>query len=813
MKDFQVVAQAALDRAEDLLSQWLPDGRREVREWSALNPTRGDATRGSFKVNLDTGRWSDFSCGDKGGDLVSLYAYLKGLSQIDALKALAASLGVSISGAERDPLPRAQAVPGVEAKAAKPRSEWRPVTPVPHGIVPAPQNHFHRGLPDRRWEYRDADGQLLGYVCRFTTSEGGKEILPQVFARHAVSGESKWHWMQWAEPRPLYWPQYCATPLVPARPDKIVLVVEGEKCADAAVQALGARVDVCTWPGGGKAVDKADWAPLAGRKVVFWPDCDAKRVPLSRAEKEEGVDAASKPLLPEAKQPGIAAAEKAAAILHELGCAVRIVQIPAPGEKPDGWDIFDAIAEGMNEAALWDMASRVREPGACASTPLAEEGASTPSQAGASKRKVRAHREDWYAELIAKPRGGFEDCYQNVYLTLKHHPAWAGIVAFDEFAGRAVKLKATPCGTEAGEWDAYDDQRFGLWLAQEMNIVIKGDGPVAAGVAMIAREHRFHPVKDYLYSLKWDGTDRLDYWLEECMNAKPVVVGAEYLRVAGRKALIGAVARALHAGCKLDNMLIFEGGQGKGKSTAIRILGQDWFSDTHLDIQNKDAYMALKGVWFYEIGEMDSFNRADTTRVKGFVSSATDRYREPYQRREIVQPRQQVFIGTTNQSEYFKDATGNRRFWPVRVDGLVDLNRLREWRDQLFAEAVHRYNAGEIWHPTRDEQDRIFKPEQDFREVPDPWQPLIARWLRAPEQVLHERLFLEDLLTKALSIAPDRLGAARQEAMRVASIMARLGYEKRRESTGERQYYYTLSAGSAAPAQAFDGVQGDDSPL
>ena len=102
----------------------------------------------------------------------------------------------------------------------------------------------------------------------------------------------------------------------------------------------------------------------------------------------------------------------------------------------------------------------------------------------------RGGHDDWRGELISKPRGGFEDCYQNVYLTLKHHPEWAGIVAFDEFAGRAVKLRETPCGTEPGEWDAYDDQRFGLWLAQHMSIVIKGDGPVAAGVAMIANAAR-----------------------------------------------------------------------------------------------------------------------------------------------------------------------------------------------------------------------------------------------------------------------------------------------------------------------------------
>ncbi|WP_455275117.1 VapE domain-containing protein [Ralstonia thomasii] len=805
MIDFKEVAAAALAQADMLVSAWLPEGQREGREWSALNPRRSDSRRGSFKVNLQTGRWSDFaSDGVAGGDLISLYAYLEGIEQGDACKQLAGQFGMVQRVESRTncrPVPSAAPAPAPEPRK---QSAWVPVVPVPAGIIAAPARHFHRGAPEMRWEYRSADGELLGYVCRFRTSDGGKEVLPLVFAQHSESGERKWHWMQWAEPRPLYWPQFGALTGVSPRADKVVLIVEGEKCADAAYSSIGARADVCTWSGGSKAVDKADWSPLAGRKVIIWPDCDAKREPLSREEKEQGIDPASKPYLREAKQPGMAAAERIAAILVGLGCQVKIVNIPGPGGEADGWDVADAIAEGQTPEQIWDIVRDVRDPAAPSSTPRA---------AGARKRQSTPLAAEWMGGMIQKPRGGFEDCYQNVYLVLKHHPDWAGIIAYDDFAGRAVKLRPTPCGTEPGEWDAYDDQRFGLWLAQQMNIVIKGDGPVAAGVAMIAREHRFHPVQDYLRSLKWDGTDRLDFWLEECLRARAAEAGVEYLRVVGRKALIGAVARVLQPGCKLDNMVILEGGQGRGKSTAISILGGDWFSDTQLDLQSKDAYMALKGVWFYEIGEMDAFNRADTTRVKGFVSSAVDRFREPYQRREIVQPRQQIFIGTTNQNEYLKDATGNRRFWPVRIDGMVDLDRLREWRDQLFAEAVHRFDAGEVWHPTRDEQERLFKPEQEFREVMDPWLPLINRFMEQPEQRMRTEFFANDILTVALSIPPDRLGPTKQESMRVASIMKRLGYEKCRQSGGYRQYFYKKLAEGTAPAQANAGYGSDESPL
>jgi putative DNA primase/helicase len=795
---FKTIADTALSSAEALVSQWLSDGKREGHEWSALNPMRADSRRGSFKVNLTTGMWADFSCGDKGGDLISLYAYLfcSG-DQGEALKALAAQFGISL----RDIAPPAPAKAGGEKPSGK-KSLWIPIVPVPPSVIDAPGSHFQRGQPEMRWAYRNQAGELLGWIYRFKSSDGGKEILPCVFARHEETGESKWCWIQWRDPRPLYFP-------APLREGKKIIIPEGEKSADAAHVLFGSIANVCSWPGGSKAVNKADWTPIAGYKVVIWPDCDAKREPLTKAEKDSGVDPASKPYLPEHKQPGIVAAEQIAQILIKLGCEVRIINIPAPGDKPDGWDVADALAEGMTPEAALEFVRNLRAPAPATATPSTPDGATAEG-----KKKTRITFDDWRDGLIQKPRGGLEDCYQNVYLTLRYHPLWKDCIAYDEFAGRAVKLRPTPAGTDAGEWNAYDDQCLGLWLAQHMNIVIKGDGPVANGVAMIAQERNFHPVRAYLDSLKWDGVERLNYWLEECLSARPVVVGEEYLCIAGTKFLIGAVARIYRPGCKMDTMMVFEGGQGRGKSTAIRILGGEWFSDTHLDLQNKDCYLALNGVWFYEIAEMDSFNRAETTRVKAFVSSSSDRYRVPFERREINRPRQVVFLGTTNQDEYLKDTTGNRRTWPVRSYGLVNLKLLREWRDQLFAEAVVRFKAGEIWYPTSDEQERLFKPEQDFRTIPDPWESILGGWLETEEATLAGKLTVDLILLKGIKLSPDRIGGAKQEAMRIASIMPRLGYRKLRESSGQRRYYYqkTRDGDAPAPALTTDGSD-DDLPL
>lgn len=790
MSDFKRVADAALARSELLVSEWLPDGRREGEEWCALNPVRHDEKRGSFKVNLSTGVWADFAAGDKGSNLLDLYVYVKSVTPVIALRELASSLGVTLSpfvpGQSRAPSSAsAQAVQGVfEPKEKKKRSEWTPIVPVPVGIIDAPRSHFHLGQFSQRWLYINQAGEPLGYVCRFDKEDGRKEIVPCVFAVNDVTGERKWHWMQWQEPRPLYFKR-------PLRDGKKVLIVEGEKCVDAAFEFLGDRADIVSWPGGGKATSKVDWSGLAGKQVLIWPDSDSQREKLTKQEADSGVDKATKPYLAWDKQPGVIAAEQIAAHLVKLGCDVRIMLVPEPGEVADGWDIADAINEGITVDETLRLMSVSRDP-IC----LQAKESSTPSPAGAST--------DWYAHLIRKGRGGLEDCYQNVYLVLANHPEWKGVIAYDEFAQVVIKTRPTPCDTEAGEWKAYDDQRLGLWLAQRMDIVIKGDGPIAAGVSMAANENRIHPIRDYLSALKWDGMNRLDQWVKLCMGGSAAVTNDRYLSIAGSKFLIGAVARIFEPGCKMDNMLVFEGGQGKGKSTAVRILGSEWFSDSHLDLQSKDCYMALNGVWFYEVAEMDAFSRAEATRVKAFITSPVDNYREPYQRREITRPRQVVFVGSTNQNEYLKDVTGNRRYWPVRIDGDINLPLLREWRDQLFAEAVHRYRDGAKWHVTGEEEITLFIPEQDFRCIDDPWVSIISNWI-AGEGSIFTELTVDMILTKAIGMTADRMSGTKSEAQRIAPILKALGFERdragKKNEEGKRPSVYVKCKG-ASPAQA-----------
>jgi hypothetical protein len=320
-----------------LIDGYVPLVKRGA-EYEACCPFHSEETP-SFKVSPSKQIYHCFGCGAN-GDAIKFLQEHQGLSFLDAVKQLGGDL------------PASQVARPVLPAPVKARSPWLPVLPAPADAPPFPVAHVMRGRPEKTWIYHDAAGACLGVVMRFKTSDGGKEVLPVVWARHAETGAEEWRWMAFPEPRPLYGLDRLA-----ARPDATVLLVEGEKCADAAHAELPDLV-VVSWPGGGKADGKVDWSPLAGRKVITWADADAKRVPLTPAERAEGVEQKSKPLLPEADQPGVATMARIRESLIALDCRVWNVKLPPPGAKPDGWDVADAVNEGICGD---DLAGFVRE--------------------------------------------------------------------------------------------------------------------------------------------------------------------------------------------------------------------------------------------------------------------------------------------------------------------------------------------------------------------------------------------------------------------------------------------------------------------
>lgn len=774
--DIQRIAQAALSRAETFLPDWLPGGHWEGAEWRCGDLSGGKGK--SFGANAKTGRWSDFASGESGGDLVSLYAAIFcGGKQGDAARRLAREMGMD-QARER---PAGKSAPA--SAAGKERTDWTPILPVPESAGEPPRAHVVRGAPERRWDYRDAAGRLLGCVYRFVTSDGGKEVLPCTYCEHP-NGAREWRWISFRDPRPLYVP--AADGAGHWLRDRPVLVVEGEKCADAAFAELEPWLDVVSWPGGGKAVHKADWSLLAGRRVILWPDCDAK---TERGGPE---------LLPADRQPGMVAMRKLAEILAPLKCKLRRVDIPAPGAVKDGWDVADAIADGLRGEALREwMLERLCPVDVDYDEEAPPPGGPPPAPPSSDGGDGRGS--SWQDHLIYGPRQRLMDCRENVAMILVHHPRWAGTVGYNAFAGRTESLAATPWGTGPGEWTNRDDRELGLWLAQNLDLLIRSEANLNAGVEMAAERAAFHPVLRYIERTPWDQVDRLAYWLQECCGVEDTT----YTRLVGTYFLRAMVARVLKPGAQVDHMLVLEGGQGKGKSTALRVLGGEWYSDTQFRLGDKDALLQLVDVWLYEVSELDSFSRADVTAVKQFLTTLNDNIRGVYERRARKRPRQVVMAGTTNQQHYLRDMTGNRRFWPVRVGEQVDVDRLREWRDQLFAQALADVRAGERWWPTREEEREHFIPAQEARTITDPWLDELPKRLEDLKWSDRQSFTTAEILG-VLGVSADKIDGNGQMAKRVETIMDRLSWERTRERRTDGSRPHVWRRPSRVPDSADD---------
>lgn len=773
------------------------------KEWEACCPFHTEKSP-SFKVSEAKQFYNCFGCGAN-GDAIKFIQDYDGVDFKEACRILGADIPMD----GKSPAQPSQRTRHESRKTTEDAPEWSVVRPVPADAPPPFKAHIKRGLPQSVWQYRDAAGQPLGYVYRFTTSGGGKETIPLTWCKNAKTGEHSWRWRSFDEPRPLY-----GLDALAANTTAPVLVVEGEKCRDAAQAHLLDWV-VVSWPGGGKAIKKVDWSPLYGRTVYFWPDADAKQIPLTAAEKITienlvGKDAAAasiaaaqaaKPLLPESDQPGIKAMRQISAPLISCGDITEAwwVDIPAPGIKPDGWDCANAIAEGIVGAAFeaWILANRKPLAVAC-------EGGESPSvtapleSMGTLPKPAAAMDEDgnpiapeqaWRKKLLRKD-GEFVDCRENVYMMLRFHPDLKECLWADEFARKIIKRKRLPWESDAEfierpAWGEDDDLRLGLWLASKQGLRVRATDTLATAVGWAARDLRFNPVREYLDALEWDGHPRLDSWLTDVLGTKD----SEYTRISGRFFLMGMVARIYNPGCQMRFMPILEGYQYRGKSSVLRVLAGEWFSDTPLDLNNKDTYQLLQGQWLYEIAELDAFNRSESTRMKAFVSSQEDHFRAPYDRAPKKWPRQLVFAGTTNQDEYFKDPTGNTRYWPWRVEEVHPMNLalLADIRDNLFSEAVARFKNGERFHPTADEQIRLFSKEQESREIADPWQTKIEREVSYSTQTKYTVL---EILTDILKVEVGRIDNAKQMSTRVGQIMHKIGWQKRRETSGTRSYFY-----------------------
>ena len=443
--------------------------------------------------------------------------------------------------------------------------------------------------------------------------------------------------------------------------------------------------------------------------------------------------------------------------------------------------------------------------GGGADSPPADFPSSSEAGAAGADEQRQKRDESWMVELIRNSRHKPTNCLANAVTVLKKSPQWEGRLLYDEFARRIMQKGAD---NKLKNWQDTDDVWATCWM-QEMGIPVALTH-VREAVGAVASLNSYHPLRDWLDSLVWDQTPRVDGWLARYFGTK----ADEYTRSVGTWWLAGAIARAFHPAAKVDYVLILEGPQGAKKSQALRILaGRDeWFTDQiTIDFGSKDASMDLDGKWILEIGEFDRVNRgsANTGAIKNFLTRVIDHYRAPYGRRPTDTPRQCVFAATVNHSDYFEDETGNRRFWPVECHA-VNTTLLLEERDQLWAEAVHLFRDDKGIRWPEGEIQKTVTSEQSKREVPDPWTSDVRKWISNPlvgysgsgqykeplgtMESTSDDVIVDDILVHAL-----RLNATQRTkyaAQRVGRIMGKLGWKLKWEGPKARRERHYIRPGN-----------------
>lgn len=425
--------------------------------------------------------------------------------------------------------------------------------------------------------------------------------------------------------------------------------------------------------------------------------------------------------------------------------------------------------------------------------------------------------------LATTPRGEYKGTGANVAKVLLDHPDWLDVLALNERSGVIEFNKPAPFAdqyTEAAQrrpgfrWRPHaltdaDDTRISIWFSDVLGIDLKGTMSIHAGVQVAAERNAHDPFERWLGSLEHDGTGRLDTWAIDYLGAADTPL----TRVVCRKWLVSAVARTMRPGCKADHMLVLEGGQGLGKSTALSVLaGEDYFSDALESFSGKDAAMGLQGCVIVEVGELAGFKRTEVEEIKGFISRDTDRFRPPYGRRTVEVKRRCVLAGTTNASDYLRDDTGGRRFWPVACGetGPADLAGLREVRDQLWAEALAAFKAGETWHLEDAEHIEAAREAVEERHPGDVWEDAVHKYLGTLSRTQIAEGVSSAQIADELEIPTGQQSTL--TALRLGGIMRRAGWtmSRVRRMDGTRPRVWTPAEGERLIG---GGNAGPDGPV
>ena len=408
---------------------------------------------------------------------------------------------------------------------------------------------------------------------------------------------------------------------------------------------------------------------------------------------------------------------------------------PICGQTCNAWDLVRIHLFGDRDASVEEDTPPTQRPSYKAMADFASKDDRVKMQLMADKTDAADEFDvlpeadkDWATKLKYTEKGALAQTIENVVLILQNDPKLAGGLAFNEMDHNIVAKRDLPWRKVEGicQWTDADDAELRYYLERVYGL--SGKDRIFDAVNATANRAKFHPVRDYLHACKWDGVQRVETLLIDYLGAED----NEYTRAVTRKTLVAAVARIYKPGCKFDYMLTLRGRQGLGKSAIISKLGGQWFSDSFTTLQGKEAYEQVMGVWIMEVGELAGMRKAEAETIKLYVSKQTDRFRPAYGRRTQEFPRQCIFIGTTNETQFLRDTTGNRRFWVVDTpnDPACDM-----WEDLtpetvrlIWAEAVEMYKKGEKLYLPRELEAKAREVQASYEEE-NPKAGIVADYL------------------------------------------------------------------------------------
>ena len=712
MIDFNLIKQTAALRSEELLREWYPEGKTRGVEFLIGSP---DGSPGkSMSINLAKCIGADFATGQKFGDLLDVYCARFGVDIKQGASELGHRLGISVKATDYK-----KPVNGIVRQTPKPEEPpltWQEAFAKADFQQPPEETSFDaesfsiskRGKPDHVYVYKNRDGEPVSVVTRWDAdeSEGHGKLF------------SPWCWNNgWVRkgtptPRMLYG-------LEELSKQKNVLIVEGEKCAEAA-RAMFPHNPVLSWPNGAAAVKSTDWSELKGRKVVVWPDNDA---------------------------PGRAALAELAQIL-----------IP----------IVDGPLRFVDTSSL--------EPGFDA----ADMAGTTPEDA---LTFIRDRTKVWEEPKIEKPY--VEEPPNEKLSKPDKHEVWATLDL--EVAGNgvphpsvdnAVRILTSRIPDGHLHYDSFLNQiRFWqvdkfvklqdhhlitltIAIQREYHIQTMKKQTVADAVSFYARARIRNCLVEWISGIQWDGTSRIERLFTDGFGCED----NDYTRAVSKNFLIGMLARALRPGCQLDTLPILEGNQGIGKSQGLAALAGDYYADIDSAIGTKEFAEQIQGKWLVELSELSAMRPSEVEKVKSGITRTVDVYREPFSILATDHPRQCVFAGTTNQTNYLLDDSGNRRFWPVKCGG-ISRDWIRNNREQLFAESLVLLNSGTSWWDVPFEQTT---KEQEARLLMDGLCEKVQEYA-----VLHPTIRVSEML-ESWEVPKHQWSQSMQK--RIVSSLRQLGY-------------------------------------